>query len=184
MTPSRSGNHAPLRDRRRAGLSLLEVMLSLGLSMILITAVMSSVLFMAKSSLLAADQTELNLNSRLFLQQFAADVKGSLAVASATANSLELTLPDGSGTTPVTYAYDAGAGTTTRVAGGTSKVLLKDLTSFAFRIYNTSTTETTILSEVRIVEARFSSRRTSLVRPTPEPTTINARYFRRLAEFY
>ena len=166
--------------RHQAGLTLIELMFSVSLSGIVIAAGFAVLISAFRGILFVGDHADIDLRNRVFVMQFGDDVKASSALSAITASGVTLIVPGPSGNTTVAYAYDSAAGRLTRTVDGVSREYLGDLTACTFRYYNDLATQTTSLDEVRIIEARYSVRKSSVTHLTPEETTLNARYFRRL----
>jgi prepilin-type N-terminal cleavage/methylation domain-containing protein len=145
---------AGFRRRPRRGLSLVEVMIATTLLGILMTAVMSSFIFLLRGQQSLSNYATMNSQSRTLLELLSRDAKSATTVTNFTTTSLTLTVPqDTSGaTTDVTYEYDAAARSFTRQIGGSTTTLARDVDSFTFRYYNSNNAATTSLAELKQVQ--------------------------------
>lgn len=113
------------------------------LSAIVFAAIFSAYLFMARKLTRLAFFQQMQVQNRRVLYVVGKDVGEAVQVTSAQPASLSLTLPPRApdpNPTFVTYTYDPAAQTFTRVTiagtGGTSTVLLKNLTAFTFTYFD------------------------------------------------
>ncbi|MBI2514150.1 MAG: prepilin-type N-terminal cleavage/methylation domain-containing protein [Opitutae bacterium] len=148
------GLAAPPRRDSRAGLSLVEVLVATTLLGILMTAVMSSFVFMLRGQTSLTNYASMNSDSRALLELLSRDAKSATAVTNFTTTSLTLSVPQNtSGTTQdVTYEYDAAAKSLVRETGGTSTTLVSSVDSFSFRYFNSNNATTTSLAELKQVQ--------------------------------
>jgi prepilin-type N-terminal cleavage/methylation domain-containing protein len=118
---------------KRAGFSLIEVMVATAISTILLAAVLSSVLFFTRSGLSISDYHEMETTRRSVLSTFSRDVRRASEAVWANNQTLVLTI-DG---TSVTYAYSPFEKTLTRqVPGSADQILAKNLSSLDFKGYD------------------------------------------------
>lgn len=160
-----------------AGFTLVELLIGMSLALMVMGAVLSSYLFLARNLARLANQQTLETQGRRALAYFAQDVRMASSLTSPSISSMTLTLP----TTTVTYTYDSSADTLTRTpAGGTAQILAPNLQSFYFRYYDDSgspydngsspyTTQTNYLSGIKQVSMSFSSRLGSSSNGTQTP---------------
>lgn len=136
---------APLK--RAGGFTLVELIVSMTLSLMIMGAVLSSYVFLGRNfarslGISATDQPNLEAQGRRALAYFTQDVRMASGLSGTpSASSLTLTQPTSSGITTVTYTYDSTAKTLTRTpAGGTALVLHTHLLSsgFYFRYFDAS----------------------------------------------
>lgn len=127
------------------GFTLVEMMVSLTLAIMVMTAVTSAYLYLGRNLTRIGLHQQLEAKSRQAVDYLTQDLKAATALASApTATSLALTLPIGT----VTYSYDSANKRVTRTLNANpALVLLADTstsarvvncTAFAFSFYNTS----------------------------------------------
>jgi Prokaryotic N-terminal methylation motif len=134
-TPSR------ILERRRSsnrGYTLLELMLSTGLSAMVLAGVLSTFLFLSRSGATMQNYNEMELQSRRGLEYFAEDVRQASAITWNSNVSVTLTV----NSVQVIYAYDSVTRAFTRnhaVEG--NKVLITNITpgTFQFRAFKINT---------------------------------------------
>jgi hypothetical protein len=119
---------------------LLEVMVSTLIFGTVSVAVMAAFAFLGTSLTRLVHAQQLEQNSRRAFYLFNQDVGMATMVSTASDATLALTLP----ATTVTYAYDSSARTVTRTSGGTSSVVLKNLTAFDFNYFNKAGTQVSV----------------------------------------
>jgi prepilin-type N-terminal cleavage/methylation domain-containing protein len=155
-------------SKKSRGFTLVEVLIGMTLSLMLMGAVLSSYTFLARHftrslGFTSPFQPTLEAQGRRTLAYFTQDM-GMASSFSGTpgASSLMLILPTRSGTTTVTYAYNAGQQTLTRtVSGGASLTLHRGLLSFSFEYYDIQdrpyTSFTGYLSGIKKISMSFSA---------------------------
>lgn len=157
MTTTTPTPAAPERRVRTRGFSLVEVLVSVGLSGMVMTAVLGSFLFLGRSGANISNYSEMEDQARNALEYFAEDTRQASAVTWHSATSVTLLV----NTTPVTYTYDASATTFTRQIGtGSPTTLLSGITEFSFKAYTITT--------VPIVDFSTAAARTSANRETKQ----------------
>lgn len=123
--------------RRKKAFTLTEVLITMTLCGFVLAASTGSLLFLAKSTKGLGNYQEMNMASRFTLEDFGSDARMTVDVNAATATSVSLEVYDSTGgVSTVVYAYDAGAGTFSRTAGGATDVILKDVKSLELVYYN------------------------------------------------
>lgn len=147
-----------------AGFTLVELLISMSLGLVVMTAVLSSYLFLGRNLTRLANQQMVETEARRLQAMFAQDTRMATGVTNPTAASLTLTLPDSSSTiTTRTVAYQYhSSGTTlngvvvpaysvTRTYDDNSvspqtRVLVRDIVplSFTFKYYDESGYEYTV----------------------------------------
>lgn len=170
--------------KKIAGFTLVEVLIGASLALIVMSAVLSSYVFLGRNftrslGLSASNQPSLESQGRRALYNFTRDVRMATGISGTPGvSSLTLTLPTNSGTTTVTYTYDSTAKTLTRTpAIGTAQILHTNLINLYFRYYDATgypfdnsaepyTTITNYLSSIKQVSIEFSSQAGSSVNGT------------------
>jgi Tfp pilus assembly protein PilW len=136
--------------RSKAGFTLVELLIGMGLSLMILAAVLSSYVFLARNftrslGISSANQPTLESQARRTLAYFSQDVRmasgldtsGILPNVLPSATGLTLVVPTSSGTTTVTYTYDSTAQTLTRTpAGGAPQTLHASLLTFSLNYYD------------------------------------------------
>jgi len=115
-------------------------MIGASLGAVVMAGVMSTFLFLGRSSANIRNYTDMETQARRALETFAEDTRQASAVTWASSTSLTLVV----NATNISYAFDAGApnsagaynaGRLTRTVGGTATTLLTGITSFNFQAY-------------------------------------------------
>lgn len=181
---------SPLRLNRRAGFTIGELLVGVGLSLIVMTGVLSSYVFVARSynrtiGFGMANQPTLEAQGRRTLAWWAQDVQMASAVTSPSASEVTLTVPrsDG-GTKNVTYYFNSSASAVSvysvtvpatslvRIDRDTSTALTlhSSLLTCVFSYYDTVgnpyTTYTNYLQGIKRVAVTFTAQAGSSVNST------------------
>jgi len=110
--------------------TLVELLISLSLSLLLLAAILSSSVFYTKAGLAMAEYAEMAQENNVVTQLFSQDVRSATAVQFTDENSLRLTV----NSEEITYVYTNSK--LTRTASGSSRVIASGLTAFEFRVYS------------------------------------------------
>lgn len=135
----------PHSSKQTAAFTLVELMIGISLSLIILTAVLSSYVLIGRNftrslGITSASQPNLESQGRRTLAMFTQDVEIAVGITGTpTASSMTLTLPTSSGTMTVAYTYDSSAGTLTRTPSvGIAQVLHSNLLTCVFTYYDSS----------------------------------------------
>lgn len=158
------GPMAPsVADRRRwraarRAFSLVEMMISLALASILLTAVFSSYIFILRSHSSVESYGKLNAEARSFLGYLGRDLRAAKIVSNFTATNMIFTVPTNisGGTATVSYTYVPANGTVIRTEDGVSTTVLRDIESFTFAYFNRISVATAALAELKQVRVNFT----------------------------
>lgn len=144
----------PLRRRARRGLTLIEVLVATSLLGLLLSAVLSSFVFLLQGEQSLGNYNSMNAEARQLLELLGRDAKSASSVTNFTATSLTLVVPTNTsgGTQEVTYELDAATNSCVRIAGGQTRSLVPNVTSFAFRYLNGNNVVTSSLVELKQVQ--------------------------------
>jgi len=118
--------------RRTAGTTLVEVLVSAGLSSLVLAAVVVFTLYGAKGCAAMGNYTALEKQSRCALDHMTQRIRQAHGVLSFSPTALSIEDVDG---TPVNYTFDANARTLSEVKNGTATLLLKDCDQFTFGVF-------------------------------------------------
>jgi prepilin-type N-terminal cleavage/methylation domain-containing protein len=121
-----------INPRASRGFTLVEVMVSAGISSLVMLVLASFTSFGAHSCAALANYADLETQSRLALDQMTQQIRQSRALISSTATNLVFKDADGAA---LEFAYDPDKKTLTRCKGSFSKVLLVGCDYFAFSIF-------------------------------------------------
>jgi type II secretory pathway component PulJ len=117
--------------KRRAGFTLVEVIVGMALGMLVLTAVASIYLFSLTSYASMANYAELNAKNRMASDIISRDIRSASSVASMTPSQLVLHFAK----TNVTYTYDSDLATLTRLQFGQPRILLENVDFLSFYLY-------------------------------------------------
>ncbi len=132
---------APARVRSRRGFTLVELLISAGLGGFILTAVLTTFLFLGRSGANIQNYTDMESQARRGLEQFAQDVRQASSITWTSSSSVTLVVDS----TNVTWAH--ASGTLTRQSGtAAARTMLTGITSFTFKAYSISGTEITDFS--------------------------------------
>ena len=193
----------PTPSQSRAGFTLVEVLIGMGLALMVMSAVISSYMFLGRNftralGINSSSRPTLEAQGRQTLLQFEQDVRMGTAISGLpSASSLSLTVPTGTGTSTVNYAYVTSATTLNGVSvpagslaryitgGSTLTVLHSDLLSCVFSYYDSSgnpyTSFSNYLVGIKQVSLTFTSQTGSSTNGTQTPvyTTTSSRILMR-----
>src|SRR2546430_5262016 len=120
---------------RRAGFTLVELMVGTTLGSLLLVGVASLYLFSTKSFVSMTNYADLNRRSREASDILSRDIRSAAVVSSATSTAtnsqLVLHFPQGD----IVYTFDVAGGTLSRLQLGRTKVVLEGITSLRFSLY-------------------------------------------------
>lgn len=120
---------SPARDRRRGGFTLAEILIALGLSGLVLGAILTTFIFLTRTGLRVELYNDMERQARSALELFARDTRQASAITWNSAESVTLIVDS----RPVTYSHTAGSFTRTESSG--AKVLITGITQFAFKGY-------------------------------------------------
>lgn len=164
--------------RPRAGFTLVEVLVSLGLVSMLTLALLVSYSFTLRGDVSLSNYTEMNTQARALLEALGRDLRSATDVVDFTASTLTLTVPttpSASATQSVVWTYDSVAGTFSRQAASTTKIYARNLSTFTFNYRNGLGVVTTSLVEVKQVQVSLRLLRT-VVSATTSEYVISAQF--------
>lgn len=142
----------------RSGFTLVEIMVATGLLAIVLLAVLSAYLFVARNLTRLVNSQHQEVESRRTLRTFTQDLSAAIQLSTATTSHLAFTKPTGGAATSVTYLYSAANGTLVRTEGTVTQTLLTGLTSFTLTYYNEAGTAVgSSPPSVKSVEMMFTS---------------------------
>ena len=112
------------RPRRLRGLTLIEVLISLGITTLTLSGLTSSYLFLMRSSVGLGNYVEMNMCSRNGLEIFGRDTRAAFQVNEMTSNTFDIRVLSPSGPLDVTYSFDANKGELVRTEGAIAVSIL------------------------------------------------------------
>ncbi len=147
----------------RAGYTLVELLIAMGIGGIFLTGAMTSVNMLARSSVSVGHYANMNASSRRALEIFASDVRMAADVVTSTSTNLVFEAYDDTNTlVTVSYAYDASADEVYRTYDGTTSTILTEVDDFSLGYYDLTGASTTNSLSVKEVEIDASLIRTVL----------------------
>jgi type II secretory pathway pseudopilin PulG len=168
----------PARRRpRSAALTLVEVLVAVTLLGLLMTAVLSSYVFLLRGQQSLAHYTTMNADARDLLEILSRDLKSAVGVTDFTPTRLTLVVPqDTAGATAeVTYDYDPIGGVFTREAGGAARPLATGVVALGFTYLNGNNVVTPSLVELKQVQLTLRLERSVALALTSQHV-ISAQY--------
>ena len=125
-----------MKNNSCRGTSLVEVMIAMTLSVFVLGAVLDTNLFITKTSLRIASYNDMEREATLGLEKLGRELRMTQQIVSSGTpiNQVSLTVPDstGTGSHPVVYTYDSAQRTFSRMAGGTTTPLIRNIQSGSF----------------------------------------------------
>jgi type II secretory pathway pseudopilin PulG len=125
------------KNRKVRAFTLIEVMVSMTLTVIAMAGVLSSIIMMARSSYTVTNYADMEAESRRGLERFAQDVRSAQSITWNSTTSITLTVPTGDTTNPTytcTYGYDSYSNTFSRFQGSQTTVLFTGIQSGTFEL--------------------------------------------------
>jgi len=120
------------RKRARGGFTLVEVLVSAGISAFIVAGVLTTVLFLGRSGKNIQNYNDMEAEARKALEYFAEDTRQASAINWNDTTSVTLTV----NSTAITYAYNAGNKTFTRKVGtADAKAIVTKVVTFSFSAY-------------------------------------------------
>ncbi len=132
---------APPRVRSRRGFTLVELLISAGLAGFILTAVLTTFLFLGRSGANIQNYNDMEGQARRGLEQFAQDVRQASSITWNSSSSVTLVVDS----TNITWAHSSGA-FSRQVGSATARTMLTGITSFTYKAYTISGTEITDFS--------------------------------------
>jgi len=128
---------------RTGGMTLVEIMVSMGISGLVFAAVASQIFYSGRSYAALANYVDLDIYSRNALDKMTSEIRQANRVISCTSTSFQIEAVDaGAGTTnTLTYAYDATSATLKRIYVGQTNTVLKEVlpNTLRFDMYQRNT---------------------------------------------
>jgi prepilin-type N-terminal cleavage/methylation domain-containing protein len=182
------------RPNRRAGFTLVELLVAVSLAGIVMTGTLTTYLFLGRNLARLQNQQVLDEEHRRLLLEFSQDFRMAEAVTAASDTAVTFRVPTATGTFTVTYTYTAGASFTgtlvrTTTPATRTRTLANSLGSFDFDYFDGADNAVTVfpnkLTSVRKVAFDYTAQ-TGYARTgtrTPVQTVASARLVLRNARF-
>jgi len=120
------------------GFTLVESLVALGLTALLLSAVVSITLFTTRSLAGLANHTDLDQADRLALDRMTREIRRCTAVAAFQINRLDLLDFEGQ---RLVYQYDPSTRKLVQTRAGVAQTLLRDCDRFEFTVFNSEITD-------------------------------------------
>lgn len=182
-TLSRTPNRTAARSRR--GFTLTEVMIAAFIAAIVLTAVLTTALFIGRSAMNIRNYTDMESQARKMLEYFAEDTRQASSVTWNNSNSLTLVV----NTANVNYSYDSATLTLTRTLAGSPNVTVTNINAFQFIAYtinglqitdfSTTAARTTASNSTKQVQISLAASRNRQTLTNTTSTVLSARYILR-----
>ena len=165
---------------------MVEVMVSSGISALVVIAVLATFLFLGRSAANIRNYTDMETQARRALEFFAEDTRQASAVSWTDAHTVTLTVNAAS----ITYSYSAANGTFSRKVGtAAASTLLTGITTFSFNAYTITTTQISDFStaaaravanrDTKQIQVSLSARRKDSTVVAATNTVLSARFILR-----
>ena len=177
LQPPRS-NSGP-RSRRARGFTLVEVLIGAGLAAFILTAVMTTFLFLGRSGVNIQNYNDMESQSRQALEQFAQDVRQASAITWYSSTSVLLTVDS----SPIIWVYDSN--TLYRRSSTGTRRMISGIATFNFKAYTITGTELSLADlaaagrQTKQLQISLEAQRTSTTVARATNLVLSARYILR-----
>jgi prepilin-type N-terminal cleavage/methylation domain-containing protein len=130
----------PLIISKQAGFTLVEMLVTMAISLILAAAIAILYLYSSQSFLALDYYSDMNLRSQMALDKMSKDIRQAKQVTAYTTNSVTLTDVNGNS---LQFFYNSTNQTLSRVSGGKTTTYLTNCSSLLFWIYQPTPTSNT-----------------------------------------
>jgi type II secretory pathway pseudopilin PulG len=170
--------------RRLRGMTLVEIMIGATIGSFVLTAVITTFLFMGRSGANVQNYSDMESQARKALELFAEDVRQASAITWTSNQNVLLTV-NGNG---IRYSYAGGVFTRTNTASGAASNLITGIHSFEFMAYNitgatlplvTATDLTNAGKQTKQLQISLEARRKSTTVVAATNTVLSARFILR-----
>lgn len=182
---------APARklSARRAGFTLVELLIAMSLSTMIIAGVMTTFLSLSRTSLRMGSYNDMESETRKGLELFGRDARMANAIVWNSATDVSLTVPTSGADETYRYAYNSTARTFTRTrttpSAAASQTLFTSVDSLDFKAYkiNTATVDLSNLAQAAIdtkqIQLTINSSRTNSTVALATANVLSARFILR-----
>ncbi|MGH8021203.1 MAG: PilW family protein [Opitutaceae bacterium] len=168
------------RTCRRRGFTLAELMISMALASVALAAVLSSFIFLMRSSVATVVYAEMDRDARAALEIFAQEVRMADEVINFSASSVTLHVPTASSSYSINYTYVPSLKAFYRGYGTASqKLLVKGVDQFSMHRYTLQQTAATNNLETKQIQLELRSTRSGPAQAFASNNVISARYILR-----
>jgi len=188
-TSTAASERTRLRARARRGLTVVELVVSMGIAATVMASVFGSFLFLARSTMISASYAEMDTEARNGLELFAREVRMADDIADFTATGMRLHIP-AVGATParwVSYSYDPTSQNFIRNAGQPgARAVVRGIDIFILKRYSLRVDsitgqpmEATNNLETKQLQIQLRAVRAGAARAAATNNVISARYILR-----
>lgn len=167
-------------DRNTAGgFTLVELLVSMGISTMLLIAIFSSFIFISRSCLATTDYAAMDNQARESLERFAREVRMAKNVPefAADGSAITLTVQDGSTTYDVNYTYVPSIGAFYRAYGtADQELLVSGIETFKFSRYTLLHDPAVNPLETKQLQLELRSIRSGPAKAFTSNNVVSARY--------
>lgn len=161
----------------RAGFTLTELLISMGISTILLIAIFSSFIFISRSSLATTDYAGMDNEARTALETFAREVRMASNVSNFTNDTVTLTVQNAGSTYTVNYTYVPSLGSFYRAYGtADQKLLVSGIQTFKLSRYTLLQAPASNDLETKQLQLELRSVRSGPARAVASNNVVSARY--------
>lgn len=166
--------------RRRAGFTLVEMLVSLGLASMALSAVISSMIFIGRSCVATTDYADMDQEARRALEVFARDVRMTDQISNFSSTGVTLRVLTSSSNYTVTYTYRSQDKKFYRNYGtGSQSTLIKGVDTFTLKRYTLQQTAAVNDLETKQLQLELRSVRTGAAKAFASNNVISARFIMR-----
>jgi uncharacterized protein (TIGR02599 family) len=162
-------------DPSPSGFTLVEVMVSVAVSALTLTATLAVVLFITRTGIATGNYVGQTADARRALETIARDLRQASACTYNSATSLTLTVPDRylANGNQITYTYD-GSSNLNSVVGSTTTTLCKNVTGATFSCFTRDNVATTTAGSIKLVRLKLNLKQTALTTVAQDTLTVAA----------
>ncbi|MFA6961327.1 MAG: prepilin-type N-terminal cleavage/methylation domain-containing protein [Opitutaceae bacterium] len=171
----------PARNRRRCGMTLIELIVATTLGGLIMTGVLTVYLFIGRTGVNTGNYMDMEQQSRNSLEHFAQDARQASSITWNSSTQISLIV----NSTTVTYSYNSGTKQFSRITGGVTTKLLDGISNFQFIGYklNGDTVSLTDLTQAGVntkqIQLSLKAERSSRTAAGVSNTVLSARYILR-----
>lgn len=178
------------RRSRRGGFTLTEILISTGISAFIMVGILQTFLMIGRSGYNAANYCVMEAESRRAMEQFSQEIRMARNITAYSSTSITIKVPNASSSTnTITYAYDASTSGATAQSfyrrdddTGVTRVLVRNVTSFAFQRYKLVTSGSNVASnnlETKQIQLTLQTTMRGITTAAATNAVLSARYILR-----
>lgn len=162
-------------------MTFVELLIGMMCTAFLLTVVLAAALFLGRSGTRFAHYNDMQTEARGTLERFAQDVRQASDLTWVSATEVTLVVNSAN----ITYAYDAGAQTFSRTAGGSTETVMTGVAAFAFTGYKITGVEVDLADleqasrETKLLQLSMRAERKSVTTALATDNVLSARFILR-----